>query len=83
MEINNPEFFLTRFLNDRGLDKPSARPLFSYHLTFDEFTELKDIVRKYRPKSKSSLVNKSARSWSACFVLWASEWYRCKYQAKK
>jgi hypothetical protein len=81
MEINNPEFFLTRFLNERGLDTPSVHTLFSYHLTFDEFTELKDIVKKYRPKS--SLVSKNIRYWSACFVLWASEWYRRKYQAKK
>lgn len=77
MEIETPDLFLTFFLKNRHLTRPSAKPLFSYHMTFEEFTMLQHVVRRFRPSS--SMPNKNLRPWTACFVLWASEWYRREY----
>lgn len=77
MEIKTPDLFLTCFLKNRHLDRPAAKPLFSYHMTFEEFTELQHVVRRFKPAP--SMPDKNLRPWSACFVLWASEWYRREY----
>lgn len=81
MFIPSPDRFLSEILQSRGLTSVTADPLFTYQLQQSEYQDLKQIVVNFIPK-KNSASGPKHEAWSACFVLWCSEWYRREYQAQ-
>lgn len=74
-----PDQWLDHYLVARSLPSAnSSRPLYSYQTTLSEYQTLKKLVIYYNPKTK---LNISHKEWSACFVLFCSEWYRRLYQS--
>ena len=63
----NPTTFFRTFLNNRGLQKPNGIPLYSYKLTTREYIQLSETL---------SLHSQQSEDWNACFVLFATEWWR-------
>lgn len=70
--------WLGQFLQRRGLSKPDQRGLYTYHCSFEEYVDLRRILREFRGFSVGS--NDAASS--ACFVLFGSEWYRREYRSE-
>ncbi|EEY5790890.1 hypothetical protein ERU29_20775, partial [Escherichia coli] len=68
--------WLSNFVNLRGLRQPDGRPLYEYHATNDEYTQLTQLLRAVG-QSQSNICN---RDFAACFVLFCSEWYRRDYE---
>lgn len=60
-------FWLSNFVNLRGLRQPDGRPLYEYHATNDEYTQLTQLLRAVG-QSQSNICN---RDFAACFVLFA------------
>lgn len=67
--------WLTKFLTRRGLKKADSRPLYEYHATSDEYTDLKRLLREIGQPEKL----KHDKGYAACFTLFCSEWYRRDY----
>lgn len=61
--------FLNQFLTKRNLVHPTGTSLYSYKTTRPEYETLKTLLTKMSPAS----------STSACFVLFAAEWWRRNY----
>lgn len=75
-----PADLLNSLLRHRGLKKPSGQPLFSYHISHDEYLSLRKATKHFYPKTSMSASRHG--HWAACFVLFCSEWYRREYQAE-
>lgn len=68
--------WLSNFLNRRGLRNPDGRPLYAYHATSDEYSNLVQLLRILG----QSQVNVNDKGYAACFILFCSEWYRRDYE---
>ncbi|MDT3546316.1 STY4851/ECs_5259 family protein [Cronobacter sakazakii] len=68
--------WLSNFLNRRGLRNPDGRPLYAYHATSDEYSNLVQLLRTLG----QSQVNVNDKGYAACFILFCSEWYRRDYE---
>lgn len=68
--------WLSHFLNRRGLRQPDGRPLYEYHATNEEYNNLTQLLRTVSP-TQSDIDH---IDYSACFVLFCSEWYRRDYE---
>ena len=68
--------WLSNFLNRRGLRQPDGRPLYEYQATNDEYNNLTQLLRAIG----HSKVHTDDKGYSACFVLFCSEWYRRDYE---
>lgn len=69
-------FWLSNFLNRRGLRQPDSRPLYEYHATNDEYNNLTQLLRAVGQVQS----NIDDKGYAACFVLFCSEWYRRDYE---
>ncbi|AFT94988.1 hypothetical protein AMBAS45_07565 [Alteromonas macleodii str. 'Balearic Sea AD45'] len=78
---NSPATWLKDFLIQRSLSEPNGNPLFSYQMTHDEYRQLFELVRDFHPKTNVSW--SKHKDWSACFVIYCSEWYRRDCCAQK
>ena len=71
------------FLDRRGLDSPTSRPLYTYRVTTDEFSELEAMLHErvsaYLRFSTLGDAVRRADSFPALFVLYAAEWWRRRY----
>lgn len=67
--------WLSTFLTRRGLRKADSRPLYEYHATNDEYTDLKRLLREIGQAESA----KNDKGYAACFTLFCSEWYRRDY----
>lgn len=61
--------FLKQFLTVRELKQPTGKPLYSYKTSRAEYETLKTLLSTAQPSD----------STSACFVLFAAEWWRRNY----
>jgi hypothetical protein len=68
--------WLTAFLNRRSLKQPDQRPLYEYHVSNEEYGDLKRLLSE-RGNMASFSNDKSA---NACFTLFCAEWYRREYE---
>lgn len=60
-----------------GLERPDGRPLYQYRVTDDEYNELTKVLKLSALLGVNNIVN--LLSWDAAFVIYASEWWRRKY----
>ncbi|KTF11892.1 hypothetical protein ATS74_06830 [Pseudoalteromonas sp. H103] len=72
-----PSQWLSQFLSSRNLDSVTGGPLFTLHVSENEYFNLKSFL-KYR---KPSTVTFKDRDWCACFCLFGAEWYRREYKS--
>jgi len=78
MAVNSQaQAWVSAFLNDRGLQKPTGAPLYRYHVTEDEFTALPAVL-SHAPHQMYSPVY--GPYWSAAFCIYVAEQYRRDYQ---
>ncbi|EKC7897583.1 STY4851/ECs_5259 family protein, partial [Pseudomonas aeruginosa] len=71
--------WLSEFLFNREMFKgPDGTPLYSYHVTEDEFRSLVELLRSY---FKRGAVANSSAHLAACFCLFVSEQYRRAYNS--
>ncbi|MCM2971796.1 STY4851/ECs_5259 family protein [Larsenimonas suaedae] len=68
--------WLRVFLQRRGLDAPDQRSLYEYHCSYEEYLELRQLLKKLG-SFDATLSDLGA---SACLVIYCSEWYRREYQ---
>jgi hypothetical protein len=69
--------FINEILNKRGLKTPSSSPLYTYHVTLDEYIQLKSLLVARKPLK----ITASDKLWCAAFCLFCAEWYRREYQS--
>lgn len=71
------------FLQHRGLDHPTGRPLYTYRVTGEEFSDLETTLRQSLATWLRHLTLGDVARQVACFpplfVLYASEWWRRNY----
>ncbi|TXR53685.1 STY4851/ECs_5259 family protein [Reinekea thalattae] len=68
--------FIQGVMERKGIAKPSSRqPLFQYHVTSEEYQELKMLIRDL---GKPEYPRKN-KVWCAAFCLFSAEWYRREY----
>lgn len=70
MDLKTPKAWLNWFLNRKDLLAPDGRILFKYRINSFEF----DILKKILESSRGNI-----EGWNACFVLYASEYWRRYY----
>lgn len=73
-----PKNWIKVFLNHRNLSLPDGRPLYQYRVTNEEFASLEKVMQLSSSFGLSMISQKLPR-WNAAFVLYASEWWRRKY----
>ena len=68
------ERFKISLLQRHDLPSPDGRALYEYRLTKEEFHKLKEVLRPFQP---DQVLQRTG--FSALFVLYASEWWRRRY----
>ncbi|MGY6275094.1 STY4851/ECs_5259 family protein [Methylomonas sp. MgM2] len=68
--------WLTAFLTRRSLKQPDQRPLYEYHVSNEEYGNLKHLLSELGNMTNFT----SDKSANACFTLFCAEWYRREYQ---
>ena len=66
--------FQRALLQRHDLPSPDGRALYEYRLTAEEFRKLKEVLRSFQP---DQVLQRTG--FSALFVLYASEWWRRRY----
>ena len=69
MSTSDPLAWIDGFFTRRSINRPDARPLYSYRCSDDEFEEMGDILRT---RAKQPI----ERIGAALFCLYAAEWWR-------
>jgi hypothetical protein len=74
--------FKSRLLEKRGLQRPDSRPLYEYRLSTDEVDELENLLRTWLGRiigvyDLGDILKLTG--FPALFVLYASEWWRRRY----
>ncbi|RYL24620.1 STY4851/ECs_5259 family protein [Acinetobacter piscicola] len=69
---------LKRIFESRKLTEPTSHPLYTYHITLEEYQDLKRTLRYSQQDQKS---HKPGREWCAVFTLFVSEWFRREYKS--
>ena len=78
MAVNSQaQAWINSFLRARGLQKPTGSPLYSYHVSEEEFASLTSALRN-TPQQLYSPVYGPA--WAAAFCIYVAEQYRRDYQ---
>lgn len=75
----SPRQYLEQILTTRGLASTDARVLYQYQLSFVEFKQIEDILKKSFPLQN---INRIGDEWAKLFTLYAAEWFRREYTAK-
>lgn len=68
------KIFKDSLLQRHDLPSPDGRALYEYRLTAEEFHKLKEVLRRFQPDQVLQFTE-----FSALFVLYASEWWRRRY----
>ena len=68
------ERFKISLLQRHGLPSPDGRAFYEYRLTEEEFHKLEEVLRRFQPDQVLQFTG-----FSALFVLYASEWWRRRY----
>ncbi|MFG0637827.1 STY4851/ECs_5259 family protein [Acinetobacter soli] len=75
----SPRKYLVQILTTRGLTSADGRILYQYQLSFMEFKEIENILKK---SFLLQNLNHLGDEWAKLFTLYASEWFRREYTAK-
>ncbi|NKG39070.1 hypothetical protein CAI22_15395 [Acinetobacter johnsonii] len=75
----SPRQYLAQILKTRGLTSADARVLYQYQLSFAEFKEMENFLKKSFPFQN---INRIGDEWAKLFTLYAAEWFRREYTAK-
>lgn len=75
----SPRQYLEQILKARGLTSADARVLYKYQLSFTEFKEMENILKK---TFQFQNINRIGDEWAKLFTLYAAEWFRREYTAK-
>ena len=79
MTIDSPIAWLHQFHLVRVLLKgPVGKPLYSYHVTSEEYLKLQDLLKQ---QSKNAFNPAYKKAWAACFCLYIAETFRRAYDA--
>ena len=68
--------WLTAFLTRRSLKQPDQRPLYEYHVSNEEYVDLKSLLSECGNVANFT----SDKTANACFTLFCAEWYRREYE---
>lgn len=72
-----------QFMARRELEYPTGRPLYTYRVTTEEFSELESILQErmkvYLKLASLAEVARSLEFFPALFVLYSAEWWRRNY----
>lgn len=68
--------WLTAFLTRRSLKQADQRPLYEYHVSNQEYGDLKRLLSELGNKANFT----NDKDANACFTLFCAEWYRREYQ---
>ncbi|MCU4540050.1 STY4851/ECs_5259 family protein [Acinetobacter bereziniae] len=71
-------YIIRRIFESRKLTEPTSHPLYTYHITLEEYQDLKSTLRSSQQDQKS---HKPGREWCAVFTLFVSEWFRREYKS--
>ena len=74
----SPRQYLAQILTTRGLTSADARVLYQYQLSFAEFKEMENFLKKSFPFQN---INRIGDEWAKLFTLYAAEWFRREYTA--
>lgn len=77
-EQSSARHILKRIFASRKLTEPTSHPLYTYHITLEEYQDLKRTLRSSQQDQKS---HKPGREWCAVFTLFVSEWFRREYKS--
>lgn len=75
----SPRKYLEQILTTRGLTSADGRVLYQYQLSFREFKEIENILKK---SFLFQNLNHIGDEWAKLFTLYSSEWFRREYTAK-
>lgn len=75
----NHRKYLENILTTRGLTSSDGRVLYQYQLSFVEFKEIENILKK---SFQFQNINRIGDEWARLFTLYAAEWFRREYTAK-
>lgn len=76
-EQSSARHILKRIFESRKLNGATSHPLYTYHITLEEYQALKRTLRYSQQDQKS---HKPGREWCAVFTLFVSEWFRREYK---
>jgi len=68
--------WLTAFLTRRTLEQPDQRPLYEYHVSNEEYGNLKHLLSEHGNTANFT----NDKRANACFTLFCAEWYRREYE---
>jgi len=76
-----PIEWLKRFLADRSLAAPDARPLYRYRMQDDEYKALQQALKNPASLGIANIYkySRGADDWYRAFVIYAAEWWRREY----
>lgn len=77
-EQSSTRHILKRIFESRKLTEPTSHPLYTYHITLEEYQDLKRTLRSSQQDQKS---HKPGSEWCAVFTLFVSEWFRREYKS--
>ncbi|TCM67539.1 hypothetical protein EC844_10853 [Acinetobacter calcoaceticus] len=75
----SPRQYLEKILTTRGLTSADGRVLYKYQLSFVEFKEIENILRK---SFTFQNIHRIGDEWARLFTLYTAEWFRREYTAK-
>lgn len=74
---SSSRLLLKRIFDTRKIKEPTSRPLYTYHITLEEYEDLKRVIRSSQQDQKT---HKPGLEWCAVFTLFVSEWFRREYK---
>lgn len=69
---------LKRIFDIRKLSEPTSLPLYTYHITLEEYEHLRLVLKSSEQDQK---MHKPGIEWCAVFTLFISEWFRREYKS--
>ena len=75
---SSSRLLLKRIFETRKIKEPTSHPLYTYHITLQEYEDLKRTLRSSQQDQKS---HKPGLEWCAVFTLFVSEWFRREYKS--
>lgn len=75
---SSSRLLLKRIFETRKIKEPTTQPLYTYHITLEEYEDLKCVIRASQQDQNN---HKPGLEWCAVFTLFVSEWFRREYKS--
>ncbi len=75
---SSSRLLLKQIFEARKINEPTSHPLYTYHITLEEYEDLKHMLKSSQQDQKS---HKPGLEWCAVFTLFVSEWFRREYKS--